>query len=220
MKFAKIGCVLALLVVQWGSSATPSGTGPNSHWILQFKGFRRADLSRELAQRGVRVLEYVADSVLIVSFRQSSGRQSPNLAGLNITWTGQLTAAARTAPGLETAPAFLVVFHSDVPQLDAERVLEGFHVLDAGPLSNHAGSASWPVDAPHYLVAADYARLPQLAAHDEVSCIYPGGILPGGTRITVDRRPGPITEAGLIGEHATGGTGWPSAREKPKESAY
>jgi hypothetical protein len=190
MKFAKIGGVLALLLVQWGSSApvayrtnrtidrnlnpasaTPWGSGPNSHWILQFKDSPGADVRGELARRGVRVLEYVEDSALIVSFHRSPGRQSPDLTGLNITWTGQLTAADRAAPGLETAPTFLVVFHSDVPKVDAERLLEGFEV--------HVGPASWPVDAPHYLVAADHARLPQLAARDEVSYILPGGIRPG-----------------------------------------
>jgi hypothetical protein len=45
---------------------------------------------------------------------------------LNITWTGQLTAADRTAPGLETAAAFLVVFHGDVSKAEAERLMEGF----------------------------------------------------------------------------------------------
>jgi hypothetical protein len=190
MKFAKIGGVLALLLVQWGSSAPvaylknrtidrnlnplPWGSGPNSHWILQFKDFPGADVRSELARRGVRVLEYVADSALIVSFHGSPGHQSPNLTGLNITWTGQLTTADRTAPGLETAPAFLVVFHSDVPKADAERLLEGFQV--------HVGPASWPVDAPHYLVAADHARLPRLAARDEVSYIVPGGVVPIGIR--------------------------------------
>jgi hypothetical protein len=211
MKFAKIGGVLALLLVQWGSGATvvylkngldpnpdlatalPPGSGPISHWILQFKDFPGADLRRELARRGVRVLEYVPHSALIVSFCQSIGRQSPDLRGLNIIWTGQLTAADRTAPGLETAPALLVVFHSDVAKADAERLLKGFQVMGAGMLPNHVGPASWPVNAPHYLVAADYARLPQLAADDDVSYILPG---PRGSMGGV---PGARTTAALSG---------------------
>jgi hypothetical protein len=182
MKFAKIGGVLALLLVQWGSSATvaylkhgldpnpdpvtalPWGSGPSSHWIVQFKDFPGADLRGELARRGVRALEYVPDSALIVAFNQSPGGQLPDLAGLDITWTGQLTPADRTAPGLETAAAFLVVFHSDVPKGDAERLLEGFRLLGVGLLPNQ------------FLVAADHARLPQLAEHDEVSYIVPGGM--------------------------------------------
>ena len=183
MKSVRIGGVLALLLLQWGSSASavhlknraidanpkpavplPSGGGPSSHWILQFKDFPTADTRRKLAQRGVRVLEYLPDSALIVSFRQS-----PDLTGLSITWTGQLTAAARTAPGLETAPVFRVVFHGDVPKADAERLLEGFQILGApGLLPNH------------FLVAADQVRLPQLAAHDEVSYIFPSSIVPSG----------------------------------------
>jgi hypothetical protein len=193
MKFAKIGGVLALLLVQWGSSATvaylkhgldpnpdpvtalPWGSGPSSHWILQFKDFPGAHVRDELTRRGVRVLEYVTDSALIVSFRRSPDGQSPDgqlpdLKGLNITWTGQLTAADRTAPGLETAAAFVVVFHSDVPKADAERLLAGFQVLGAGLLPNH------------FLVAADHARLPQLAGHDEVSYIAPGGMQMAGRR--------------------------------------
>jgi hypothetical protein len=181
MKFVRIGGVLALLLLQWGSSASAtrlksraiaalatastSGSGPSSHWILQFKDFPGADVRVELARRGVRVLEYVPDSALIVSFHQSPGHQSPDLTGLNITWTGQLTPPDRTAPGLETAPAFLVVFHSDVPKADAETLLEGFQVMGApGLLPNH------------FLVAADKARLPQLAARDEVSYIAPGSM--------------------------------------------
>jgi hypothetical protein len=109
----------------------------------------------------VRVLEYLPDSALIVSFRQS-----PDLTGLSITWTGQLTGADRTAPGLESALAFQVVFHSDVPNADAERLLEGFHILGAPGLLPS-----------HFLVAADQVRLPQLAAHDEVSYIVPSGIV-------------------------------------------
>ena len=202
MKFVRIAGVLALSLLQLGSSASvvylknrtigagrnpaaglPSGSGPSSHWILQFKGFPGADVRRKLVLRGVRVLEYVADLALMVAFRQSPDRQLPDdqlpdLKGLNITWTGQLTAADRMAPGLETAQAFLVVFHSDVAKADAERLLEGFQILGApGMLLNH------------FLVAADQLRLPQLAAHDEVSYILPGAILPADTQMAVRRRP-------------------------------
>jgi hypothetical protein len=183
MKSVRIGGVLALLLLQWGSSASavhlenraidpnpnpgmplPSGSGRSSHWILQFKDFPSADVRRKLAERGVRVLEYLPDSALIVSFRQS-----PDLTGLSITWTGQLTAADRTAPGLETAPVFRVVFHGDVPKADAERLLEDFQILGApGLLPNH------------FLVAADQVRLAQLAAHDEVSYIVPNNTVPRG----------------------------------------
>jgi hypothetical protein len=200
MKFVRIGGVVAVLLVQWGSSASAvnlknrtidanlnraaalsPGSGPSSHWILQFKDFPSASVRGKLAQRGVRVLEYLPDSTLIVSFRRPPGRQSPDLRGLNITWTGQLTAADRTAPGLETASAFLVVLHGDVPKADAERLLEGFQVMGApGLLPNH------------FLVAADQMRLPQLAAQDEVSYIAPGGM-----QMAVRRRlsvcPGPIS---------------------------
>jgi hypothetical protein len=202
MKFARIAGVLALSLLQWGSSASavylknrtidanrnpaaalPSGSGPSSHWILQFKDFPGADVRRKLAQRGVRVLEYVPDSALMVSFHQSPDGQLPDLRGLNITWTGQLTAADRMAPGLETAPAFLVAFHSDVPKADAERLLEGFQILVApGLLPNR------------FLVANGPMRMQQLAAHDEVSYIVPGGtvpggILPGDLQMAVRRRP-------------------------------
>jgi len=183
MKLVRIGGVLALLLLQWGSSAAEvylknrtidpnrnpatglrSGSDPNSHWILQFKDFPGAGIRRELTRRGVKVLEYVPDSALMVSFRQA-----PDLTGLDITWSGQLTAADRTAPRLETAPAFLVIFHGDVPKADAERLLEGFQILGApGLLPNH------------FLVAADQVRLPQLAAHDEVSYIFPSSIVPSG----------------------------------------
>jgi hypothetical protein len=189
MKFVRIGGVLVLLLLQWGSSASvvrlksraiaalatasPSGSGPSSHWILQFKDFPGVDVPGELARRGVRVLEYVPDSALIVSFHQS-----PNLRGLNITWTGQLTPTDRTAPGLETAAAFLVVFHGDVAKADAARLLEGFQVMGAPGLAPN-----------HFLVAADEARLARLAARDEVSYIAPGGIVPGDMQMAFRRRP-------------------------------
>jgi hypothetical protein len=197
MKLVRIGGVLALLLVQWGSSgaavylknrtidaylspaaALPSGGGPSTHWILQFKHFPGAGVRRKLARRGVRVLEFVPNSALIVAFHRSPSRQSPDLTGLNITWTGQLTAADRTAPGLEAAADFLVEFHRDVPKADAERLLEGFQILGApGLLPNH------------FLVTANQARLPRLAALDEVSYIVPGGIVPGGMQMTFRRRP-------------------------------
>jgi len=196
MKSVRIGGVLALLLLQWGSSASavhlknrtidanlipaaaaPSGSGPSSHWILQFKDFPGADVRRKLAERGVRVLEYVPDSALIVAFHRSPSRQLPDLTGLNIIWTGQLTAADRTAPGLETGSTFLVVFHSDVPKADAERLLEGFQILGAPRLLPN-----------HFLVAADQVRLPQLAAQDEVSYISTGGILSSGMQMAVRRR--------------------------------
>jgi hypothetical protein len=103
------------------ATALPSIKGQDSHWILQFEDSPGAGLRLELARRGVRVLEYVPDSAVMASFHQT-----PGLTGLKIAGTGQLTAAGRTAPGLETAPAYLVVFHGDVLGADAKRLLEGF----------------------------------------------------------------------------------------------
>lgn len=165
MKFANIAAVLGLLLFQLGSSAgvidrdnpLSSSAVPASHWILQFKEFPGAGVRRELARRGIRVLDYVPDSALIVSFHQF-----PDLSGLNISWTGQLTPADRTAPGLETAPAFLVAFHGDVLRAQAESLLSGFQILPASGLLPH-----------HFLVVANLRRLPELAAHDRVSYILP-----------------------------------------------
>jgi hypothetical protein len=165
MKFANTAAVLGLLLFQLGSSAgvlhsdnplLSSGV-PASHWILQFKEFPGAGVRRELARRGIRVLEYVPESALIVSFHQS-----PDLTGLNISWTGQLTPADRTAPGLGTAPAFLVAFHGDVLRAEAESLLGGFQILPAPGLPPN-----------QFLVAANLRRLPELATLDRVSYIRP-----------------------------------------------
>jgi len=73
-----------------------------------------------------------------------------------------LTAADRTAPGLKTAPAFLVAFHGDVLRTEAKSLLGGFQILPAsGLLPNH------------FLVATNLSRLLGPAALERVSYILP-----------------------------------------------
>jgi hypothetical protein len=173
MKSLRIALLVALLLQLSGEAsdvyltryaesargaALASNGGPNSHWILQFKDFPQAAQRRELARRGVRVLEDVADSALLASVPEST-----DLRGLEIIWTGRLTPAARTAPGLEAAAAYLVVFHADVPRRNIRRSLAGFRILKAPNLEPN-----------RVLVAADLTRLPRLAARDQVSYILPG----------------------------------------------
>jgi hypothetical protein len=163
MKILRV-VTLAALMTQLSSHAfilaPPLSELRNAHWILQFRNFPGPAVRRQLARRGIRVLEYVPDSALLASFRGT-----PDLAGLDIAGTGQLTPADRTVPGLEKSATFLVVFHCDVARKDAQSLLAGFQVLDSPGLP-----------ANQFLIAADLIKLPRLAALDEVSYIRPSGL--------------------------------------------
>src|SRR5262249_32795251 len=152
------------------------------HWILQFPSFPDAATRAELVRRGGRILEYVPDAALMVSFSAP-----PDLAGLHVIWAGQLNAQDPLGARLDRARAFLVVSHRDVSATGAAELLGDFQRLDGSRLLPN-----------HYLVAANHRALPNLAAHDEVAFVMPAEIEAGRLRRTYVCA-GPVTEAGPIG---------------------
>ena len=134
--------------------ALSKGAG-SGHWILQFLVYPNSAIRAEVTRRGGRVLEYVPDSALMVSFKAP-----PDLSGLPLAWSGRLEPRDRQAAGLNNARAFLVIFHRDVAADRAAPLLEGFQVLEVDGLLPG-----------HYLVAANHTALPELADRDEVAFI-------------------------------------------------
>jgi Matrixin len=168
----------------------PLASVPGEHWILQFSAFPDAAIRSQLTRRGARILSYVPDAALMVSFSRT-----PDLAGLGVVWAGQLQPQDRQGAGLDRARAFLVIFHGDVTPGRADALLENFQNLDAPGLPNH------------YLVAANHRALPALAERDEVAFIMPADMDMGSHRRPYVC-PGPLTGAGSIAEYATSGASW------------
>jgi hypothetical protein len=176
---------------------TPHGLEPSrrSHYILQFAACPDPALLRQLARRGMRVLDYVPDCALMVS---SNG--TVNLEGLDITWAGSLEASDKLSPLIESqaAPAYLVIFHrdADVDVAHALALRAGFAILENPNL------------LPTQLVVAGGAnRLAELAAADEVAYIMPASadLATGGAVMACA---GALTQAGPMAEYATVGSGW------------
>ena len=171
-------------------------TARGAHYILQFTSFPGAQTRRELERRGVRVLQYVPDSALMVS-----SVTAPDLNGLEVTWAGPLQAVDKISPVLaeQVSGALLVVFHGDVDMEDARTTVrqEGFDILENSSLLPG-----------QLVVSGDWKRIGALAASDEVAYILPAspdlavGISAAGCA-------GALTEAGPVGEYVLVGRGWP-----------
>ncbi len=172
-------------------ASLPASAQPGQHWILQFAGFPNAATRAELERRGAKILEFVPDTALMTTVSRPV-----SLSGLHVVWVGQLEARDRLGAGLNAAHAFVVVMHRDVKPERAAALLADFQVLDGANLLPN-----------HFLVAANHRALPALAERDEVAFI-----MPGEAAMAIRRRPyacpGPLTEAGPIGEYALSGAKW------------
>jgi hypothetical protein len=123
-----------------------------------------------------------------------------NLEGLGATWVGELEAEDKISPLLAThaSDAFLVIFYADV-DMDTARVvtqLEGFEIVENPDL------------LPGQLLAVGaYNAIWGLAAWDQVSYIMPAStdLLTGNPVMAC---PGPLAEAGPIGDYVEVGNGW------------
>jgi hypothetical protein len=166
-----------------------------AHLILQFNSWPGRETLRELERRGVRVLEYVPDSALLVS-----SDSSPHLEGLGVRWAGPLEVSDKLSPALvrRRYGVFLVIFHRDVAQARA-RDLVRWHGL-------------WILEHPdllpgHVLASGSESALADLATRDEVAYI-----LPASTDLIAGRRVmgcgGAMTESGPIGEYVQVSPGW------------
>jgi hypothetical protein len=165
------------------------------HYLLQFASYPGPQVQEPLARRGIRVLQYVPDNTLMVLVRVGS-----NLEGLGVIWAGELQAEDKISPALATSAsnAFLVIFYPDADMEKARAVaqLEGFQILENPDLLSG-----------QLLVIGAYNAIWGLAAWDEVSYIMPASpdLLAGNPVMAC---PGPLTEAGPIGEYVEVGSGW------------
>ncbi|MGA2772134.1 MAG: matrixin family metalloprotease [Bryobacteraceae bacterium] len=165
------------------------------HYLLQFPSYPGPELRQELARRRIRVLQYVPDNTLM-----ALAGPGLNLEGLGVIWAGELEAEDKISPLLAThaSNAFLVIFYPDVDMEKARAVarLEGFEILENPDLL-----------PAQLLVIGAYNAIWGLAAWDEVSYIMPAStdLLAGNPVMAC---PGPLTEAGPIGDYVEVGTGW------------
>jgi hypothetical protein len=129
-----------------------------------------------------------------------SSDPAADLRGLGAIWAGSLETRDKLSPRLAMAPApaYLVVFYPDV-DMDGARALalqHGFGVLENSSLLPG-----------HLVVTGGPSRLEELAASDEVSYILPASAdLAAGK--SVAGCAGALTEAGIVADYATMGTGW------------
>jgi len=165
------------------------------HYLLQFPSYPGPEVEETLARRGMRVLQYVPDNTLMVLVGVGL-----NLEGLGVIWAGEMEAEDKISPELATyaSNAFLVIFYPDVDMEKARAMvqLEGFQILENPDL------------LPGQLLAIGaYSAIWGLAAWDEVSYIMPASpdLLAGNPVMAC---PGPLTEAGPVGEYVEVGNGW------------
>jgi hypothetical protein len=182
---------------QWVSQGRPAGRHvlAGRHYLLEFPSYPGPEVRQELARHGIRVLQYVPDNTLMVLAGQGS-----NMEGLGASWAGELEAEDKISPLLATqaSNAFLVIFYPDVDMEMARAAtqLEGFEVLENPDL------------LPGQLLAiGPYNAIWGLAAWDQVSYIMPAStdLLAGNPVMAC---PGPLTEAGPIGDYVEVGNGW------------
>ena len=165
------------------------------HYILQFRAYPGPEVRAELGRRGIRVLGYVPDAALMVS-----SEAPPDFSGLEATWAGSLAASDKLSPELAVshAPAYVVVFHSDVPRAAAHAIVRqhGFWMLEHRDLLPG-----------HLLVGGSYSRLSELAAQDEVAYLLPASPdLVAGRRVVGCA--GGLAEAGPVGDYVKMSPGW------------
>jgi hypothetical protein len=165
------------------------------HYLLEFASYPGPDVREQLTALGIRVLQYVPDNTLMVLVDRGL-----NLDNLGAIWVGELEAEDKISPVLEThaSNAFLVIFYADVDMDTARAVtqMDGFEILENPDL------------LPGQLLAiGPYSAIWGLAAWDEVSYIMPASpdLLAGNPVIAC---PGPLTEAGPMGEYVEVGDGW------------
>lgn len=165
------------------------------HYILQFRGIPGPELRAELERRRIRVLGYVPESALMVSSEESA-----DLTGLDVTWAGSLAASDKLSPEITVSrtPAYVVVFHSDVPEAAAQDLIRqrGFWTLPHPDLLPG-----------HLLVSGSPDRLAEVAGRDEVAYILPASPdLVAGRRVMACA--GGLTATGPVGEYVKVSPGW------------
>ena len=170
--------------------------GRATHFLLQFPTEPGPAIRQELERRGMRVLQYVPDSTLMVA-----SPVAPDLDGLEVLSAGELEPSDKISPLLaeQVAGALLVVFHPDVEMTKARDTVRarGFDVLENAALL-----------AGHLVVSGPHSALGALAESDDVAYIMPASAeLAAG--IPLAGCAGAATESGPVGEYVLVSRGWP-----------
>ena len=94
--------------------------GDATHFLLQFPTEPGPEMRQELERRGMRVLQYVPDSTLMVA-----SPVAPDLDGLEVLSAGALEPSDKISPLLadQVAGALLVVFHPDAEMAKARETV-------------------------------------------------------------------------------------------------
>ncbi len=165
------------------------------HSILQFDSQPGSEIRDELERRGVRVLAVLPDTgLMVVSPRDI------DLSDLGARSAGPMQARDKLSKQLDAAPApaYLVMFHADVPGGRARAALDrwGFAVIENRYLRPG-----------HFVVIGNAARLEDLASEDDVSYILPASpdLAAGAPVIGCDDG---IAEAGAVADYAIAASGW------------
>ena len=206
-----IGLALFVLVLQAGAQpvirlkagvpgAPPASISPRrgrtTHFLLQFPTEPGPEMRHELERRGMRVLQYVPESALMVA-----SPVTPDLDGLEVLSAGALQPFDKISPVLadQVTGALLVVFHPDVEMAKARDIVRarGFDVLENPALLPG-----------HLVVSGPHSALGALAESDEVAYIMPASAeLAAG--IPLEGCAGAATDAGPVGEYVLVSRGWP-----------
>ncbi|MGH9657176.1 MAG: matrixin family metalloprotease, partial [Bryobacteraceae bacterium] len=166
-----------------------------SHVLLQYATRPGPDEIAEVMRRGGRVTGYVPDNALVVVAGDNA-----DFSGLGLLSTGRLTALDKLSPWLPDSGEATVVaeFHDDVDVADARAIAAQVGVEIVERKGMRRG---------HLLVHGPIEQLRAIAEWDEAAYLFPASpeLVRGDDVLACG---GPITEAGLIGQYVTQGTGW------------
>lgn len=134
--------------------------GGRTHFVIQFPAEPSAGQWRELEQRGIAFLESVPDFGYLVSAPADA-----DFSGAGIIHAGALEAADKLSVELgQERQTVIAEFHRDVNPADARALAlaAGLELMENPDLARH-----------HLLVRGTPEQWQGLAAHDEVSYLYP-----------------------------------------------
>ncbi len=191
--------------------------GGRKHLLLQFREAPRAEMVRELSQRGAAVLDYVPDHGLLVSVAEGA-----NLEGLNLALAEPLSPADKVSPLLRPTGLFIaertaepepfvVEFHRDIAAGDARELVRG---------SGMAVREHPDLLPNQLLVEGTREDAVRLGDWDEVAYVFPASReLGAGERVYAC--PGAATLYGPVGQYtARVGDGWDGPGKGSAEVGY
>lgn len=182
---------------------TPQGKGMlddpelSGHVIIQFEEFPNHQIRQTLKSRGIKILQYVPDNGLMVYIPQGT-----ELTTIPETkWAGKLQSADKISKYLHQSldKGFaLVDVYPDVDDITARGI---FTSLGAEVIHNPY------LIRGNYLIIANRKIVNNIANQENVSWIFPASDAVINAQ-PVYACPGPMTEAGPVGNYATTGEGW------------